>query len=59
MLAELLTGAFLILIVIVGLLLYIIKIIERHDERKVSERLSRSFKSGDSFDDVRFKDYEK
>jgi hypothetical protein len=59
MLAELLTGAFLILIVIVGLLLYIIKIIERHDERKLSERLSRSFKSGDSFDDVRFKDYEK
>jgi len=59
MLAEILTGAFLILIVIVGLLLYIIKIIERHDERKLSERLSRSFKSGDSFDDVRFKDYEK
>ena len=59
MLAELLTGAFLILIIIVGLLLYIIKIIEKHDERKLSERLSRSFKSGDSFDDVRFKDYEK
>ena len=59
MLAELLTVAFLILIVIVGLLLYIIKIIERHDERKLSKRLSRSFKSGDSFDDVRFKDYEK
>ena len=59
MLAEILTGAFLILIIIVGLLLYIIKIIERHDERKLSERLSRSFKSGDSFDDVRFKDYEK
>ena len=59
MLAEILTGAFLILIVIVGLLLYIIKIIERHDERKLSERLSRSFKPGDSFDDARFKDYEK
>ena len=59
MLAEILTGAFLILIVIVGLLLYIIKIIEKHDERKLSERLSRSFKPGDSFDDVRFKDYEK
>ena len=59
MLAEILTGAFLILIVIIGLLLYIIKIIERHDERKLSEKLSRSFKSGDSFDDVRFKDYEK
>ena len=44
MLAELLTGAFLILIVIVGLLLYIIKIIERHDERKLSERLNKSFK---------------
>jgi protein-S-isoprenylcysteine O-methyltransferase Ste14 len=59
MLAELLTGAFFILIIIVGLLLYIIKIIEKHDERKLSERLSRSFKPGDSFDDVRFKDYEK
>ena len=44
MLAELLTGAFLILIVIVGLLLYIIKIIERHDERKLSERLNKSFR---------------
>ena len=59
MLAELLTGAVLLLVTIVGLLLYIFKIIERHDERKLSERLSRSFKPGDSFDDVRFKDYEK
>jgi hypothetical protein len=59
MLAEILTGAFLILIVIVGLLLYIIKIIERHDERKLSERLSRYHRPGDSYDDVRFKDYEK
>jgi len=44
MLAELLTGAVLLLVTIVGLLLYIIKIIERHDERKLSERLNKSFK---------------
>jgi len=44
MLAELLTGAVLLLVTIVGLLLYIIKIFERHDERKLSERLNKSFK---------------
>lgn len=44
------------------LILGIIAIIMRLnaiEERKLSDRLSRSFKPGESYDDVRFKDYEK
>ena len=44
------------------LILGIIAIIMRLnaiEERKLSDRLSRSFKPGESFDDVRFRDYEK
>lgn len=40
----------------------IIAIIMRLDsieKQKLSDRLSRSFKPGESYDDVRFKDYEK
>lgn len=44
------------------LILGIIAIIMRLnaiEERKLSDRLSRSFKPGESYDDVRFRDYEK
>ena len=50
-------GLFLIFIGMV--MLIVINFLEARDERKLSERLSRSFRNGDSFDDVRFKDYEK
>jgi len=44
------------------LILGIIAIIMRLnaiEERKLSDRLSRSFKPGESYDDFRFRDYEK
>jgi hypothetical protein len=59
MLFELLILAGLFLIFLGTLLLAIIKWLEAREERKLSDRLSRSFRPGDSFDDVRFKDYEK
>ena len=59
MLFELLVLAGLFLIFVGTLLLAIIKWLEVREERKLSDRLSKSFRPGDSFDDVRFKDYEK
>jgi len=59
MLFELLILAGLFLIFIGTLLLAIIKWLEAREERKLSERLSRYHRPGDSYDDVRFKDYEK
>jgi len=59
MLFELLVLAGLFLIFVGTLFLAIIKWLEAREERKLSDRLSRSFRPGDSFDDVRFKDYEK
>ena len=59
MLFELLVLAGLFLIFVGILLLVIIKWLEAREERKLSERLSRYHRPGDSYDDVRFKDYEK
>ena len=59
MLFELLVLAGLFLIFVGILLLAIIKWLEAREERKLSERLSRYYRPGDSYDDVRFKDYEK
>ena len=59
MLTEILILAGLFIIFIGTLLLGIINWLEAREERKLSDRLSRSFRPGDSFDDVRFKDYEK
>lgn len=58
MIFELLVLAGLFLIFIGVAMLAIIRWLEAREERKLSERLSRSFRNGDSFDDVRFKDYE-
>ena len=49
-------GLFLIFIGMV--MLIVINFLEAKEEKKLSERLSQSFRNGDSFDDVRFKDYE-
>ena len=49
-------GLFLIFIGMV--MLIVINFLEAREERKLSERLSQSFRNGDSFDDVRFEDYE-
>jgi len=49
-------GLFLIFIIMV--MLIVINFLEAREEKKLSERLSKSFKNGDSFDDVRFKRYE-
>ncbi len=49
-------GLFLIFIGMV--MLIVINFLEAREERKLSERLSQSFRNGDSFDDVRFKKYE-
>jgi len=59
MLTELIILGGLALIFIGVVLLAIINWLEAREERKLSDRLSRSFRPGDSFDDVRFKDYEK
>lgn len=48
----------LFLIFIGMLMLIIISYLEAREEKKLSERLSKSFRNGDSFDDVRFKKYE-
>ena len=49
-------GLFLIFIGMV--MLIVINFLEAREEKKLSERLSQSFRNGDRFDDVRFKDYE-
>jgi len=59
MLIELLILAGIFLIFVGVLMLTVINWLEAREQRKLSERLSRSFRPGDSFDDVRFKDYEK
>jgi sulfite exporter TauE/SafE len=59
MLFELLILAGIFLIFVGVLMLAVINWLEAREQRKLSERLSRSFRPGDSFDDVRFKDYEK
>jgi protein-S-isoprenylcysteine O-methyltransferase Ste14 len=59
MLTELIILGGLALIFIGVVLLAIINWLEAREERKLSERLSRYYRPGDSFDDVRFKDYEK
>ena len=59
MLTELLILGGLVFIFIGVIMLAIINWLEAKAERKLSDKLSRSFRPGDSFDDVRFKDYEK
>jgi hypothetical protein len=59
MLIELLILGGLVFIFIGVVMLAIINWLEARSERKLSDKLSRSFRPGDSFDDVRFKDYEK
>jgi hypothetical protein len=59
MLTELIILGSLAFIFIGVVMLAIINWLEARAERKLSDRLSRSFRPGDSFDDVRFKDYEK
>lgn len=59
MLTELLILGGLAFIFIGVVMLAIINWLEAREERKLSDKLSRSFRPGDSFDDVRFKDYEK
>ena len=59
MLTELLILGGLVFIFIGVVMLAIINWLEAREERKLSDRLSKSFRPGDSFDDVRFKDYEK
>ena len=58
MTVELVILGGLFLIFIGMIMLIVINFLEARDEKKLSERLSRSFRNGDSFDDVRFKDYE-
>ena len=59
MLTELLILGGLVFIFIGVVMLGIINWLEARAEPKLSDKLSRSFRRGDSFDDVRFKDYEK
>ena len=59
MLTELIILGGLAFIFIGVVMLAIINWLEARAERKLSDKLARSFRPGDSFDDVRFKDYEK
>ena len=58
MTVELVILGGLFLIFIGMIMLIVINFLEAREERKLSERLSQSFRNGDSFDDVRFKVYE-
>jgi len=58
MIVELVILGGLFLIFIGMLMLIVINFLEAREEKKLSERLSKSFRNGDSFDDIRFKDYE-
>ena len=58
MTVELVILGGLFLIFIGMFMLIVINFLEAREEKKLSERLSKSFRNGDSFDDVRFKDYE-
>ena len=58
MTVELVILGGLFLIFIGMAMLIVINFLEARVERKLSERLSQSFRNGDSFDDVRFKKYE-